>query len=700
MNLMKSAGRCLILARRYTRQITYGLMLILAIWLTMFAVSTWDYRETVREIKQTNDQLVWSYEERVRRSLHAVEELIALVKAEYERAGVTPAVETIIQRARIYPLILQVMILDAGGDIVTSVEPGEVATNFRDRNYFKVHIITDMQKTFISEPIIGRNTGKQATVLSRRLNGPDGRFGGVVAVVLEPSFFSGAYQTMALQQSRIVRIVGQDGIIRESFGGGDSVVGEKMLQSDLFEKYVPHNAIGSYFTEGHRFGSARFFSYRSMPDYPLVLQVGIEAERALAEYSNRRDIYFGAAILGSLLILLVTGVSVMKTYQQQLVTKALNKNKLLYEKNRRQDALIAKRIQQAQLSRPQSSEYVKVHAAHYCCAEISGELYHIQWLNEGSLLRGYLVDVPGHGLTTALYASSLNVLLHEAMEMDAPLAEQVRFLNQQVCRHFEPGHFAAAIAFEVDLQLQELRYVGAGITNFWAVASQERGVVEAPGMYLGIDEEYSYCLQTLPLAMGDSIRFLTEGARNLLLRQMSDSAITCSQIEELLALEAKRRQLQDDATVLCIDILSLPQTMLSDHWPKVLNLRGYEDYRRMKGLVASILAEVTGLPHSMHEVAVNEAIANALECRDGIGRSQKARIKINCFRNRLVVRVKTSRIGFAGNAILRRLRANPEAMFAFGEDASMGRGIPMMLTMSDKMVYNGEGTEVLLSWKL
>ena len=33
-------------------------------------------------------------------------------------------------------------------------------------------------------------------------------------------------------------------------------------------------------------------------------------------------------------------------------------------------------------------------------------------------------------------------------------------------------------------------------------------------------------------------------------------------------------------------------------------------------------------------------------------------------------------------------------------DASMGRGIPMMLAMSDRMTYNSEGTELLLAWKL
>ena len=45
-------------------------------------------------------------------------------------------------------------------------------------------------------------------------------------------------------------------------------------------------------------------------------------------------------------------------------------------------------------------------------------------------------------------------------------------------------------------------------------------------------------------------------------------------------------------------------------------------------------------------------------------------------------------------------RSHPEELFDFGEDAAMGRGIPIMLSTTDRMCYNSEGTEVLLAWRL
>ena len=174
----------------------------------------------------------------------------------------------------------------------------------------------------------------------------------------------------------------------------------------------------------------------------------------------------------------------------------------------------------------------------------------------------------------------------------------------------------------------------------------------------------------------------------------------CRKLRISLSEVAKSEELSDDATAVCIRVKALPHSLLSERWPKQLTLNGLNDYRRLKGEVAKLLAEATGLVHSMQEVAVNEAIANALECRDGQARSQKARLKFSRAGKWLIVRVKTSRIGFAGNAMLRRLRANPDSLFSFGEDAGMGRGIPIMLSTTDRMTYNSEGTEVLLAWKL
>jgi len=365
------------------------------------------------------------------------------------------------------------------------------------------------------------------------------------------------------------------------------------------------------------------------------------------------------------------------------------------------DAQMATRVQNAMISLPRPSEYLDVAAIYKPFSYVGGDLYFLDWRYGDSLLRGFLVDTTGHGLSTALHTASLHVLLREINEKDLPLSDAMRWLNRHAGDYFEEGIFAGALLFEIDLETRQLRWTCAGIPQIWIATKKQQGLLERPGMFLGIDEDETFDTHSMPITADDSFYFMSDGFSDRLGRRDDLPLGLYPDMVGLLRALSEGGELRDDATAICIKVRSLPQsTVRQDGWPRILRFNGYGDYQRFRGEVANILLEVTGVPHSFHEVAVNEALANALECRDGVPRQHRARLRFNKIGNRLIVRVKTSRIGFAGNSILRRLRSHPEEMFSFGEDASMGRGIPMMLAVSHKMMYNSEGTEVLLAWKL
>ena len=365
------------------------------------------------------------------------------------------------------------------------------------------------------------------------------------------------------------------------------------------------------------------------------------------------------------------------------------------------DARLAARVQNTLLALPAASEYLDVTSLCQPYGYVGGDLYFLDWRYDGKLLRGFLVDVTGHGLSTALHTASLHVLLREVNKPDLPLSKAISWLNRRAGEYFDEATFAATIGFEIDLELRQLRWVCAGIPNLWMATKTQQGPVACPGMCLGINESETFETHTLTIEVGDCFYFLTDGLSYLLEQRIQLPLDRYVEMVGLLRTLSESETRRDDATAVCIRVNSLPDSSgRTDGWPRIIRFNGYGDYQRLKGEVAKILAEVTGLPHSLQEVAVHEALANALECRDGMPRQHKARLRFNRVGNRLIVRVKTSRIGFAGNAILKRLRSQPEDMFSFGEDASMGRGIPMMLSMTDKMTYNSEGTEVLLSWRL
>jgi anti-sigma regulatory factor (Ser/Thr protein kinase) len=300
-----------------------------------------------------------------------------------------------------------------------------------------------------------------------------------------------------------------------------------------------------------------------------------------------------------------------------------------------------------------------------------------------------------------LHTAAIHVLLRELNELDYPLTDMMRWLNRRTSEYFEDGTFAGALVFEVDMETRQMRWACAGIPEVFVSTRDIKGVIAKPGMYLSIRDDETFEMHSLPFSVGDSFYFMTDGLSDIIQQNDDLPLERFPDMVTILKDLSESAGCRDDATAVCIHIKSLATSLNCENdWPCVLHFSSYGDYLRIKPELSRIIAVVIGTPHSFQEVAINEALANALECRDGIPRQHKVRIKLNRLGRWFIVRVRTSRMGFAGNAVLRRLRSHPEEAFEFVEDASMGRGIPIMLSLSQKMLYNSEGTEVLMAWRL
>ena len=373
---------------------------------------------------------------------------------------------------------------------------------------------------------------------------------------------------------------------------------------------------------------------------------------------------------------------------------------VIREQEIRRDVELASRMQKALLIEPPSSDYLQINTIYKPMGYIGGDIYFMDWGYKGNLLRGCLVEGNGHGISSALHTIFLHALLREVNELDLPLSESVCWMSRRM-EFFDTGVFAGALVFEFDLETRQLRWVCTGKPQAYAATKTRRGDLSGKVRNLGIAESETFETHLISIDAGDSFYFMTKG----LVEQLEEKQdLPLEQYPEMIGrfrALADSGVLKNDATAVCVHVKAMPRPLVrQDGWPQIFRFNGYADFSRFKGEVAKTMKEATGALHSIQEVAVHEALTNALECRDGVVRQQKACLRINKIGNRLIVRVKTSRIGFAGNAILRRLRSTPDKLFSFGEDASMGRGIPMMLSLSHKMAYNSEGTEVLLSWKL
>ena len=764
----------------------YGVLLVFAIWLATAAIVNQNYQQEIREIKRNNDQLTRSMEEHVRSSLIAADAKLLLMKSEYERAGVTPAVGTAMQSVLPNPLLLQSLILDAEGKVVRSTVQDALSASFADRSYFQLHRQEDGGKLYISPPLLGRIIEKNAIYLSRRLQAPGGGFGGVVALAVDPEYFSQFYRSMELQTGRLVRVVGEDGIVRASWNGRMNELGQNVAGGSLF-KALEKSRSGSYQSPGIHYGVDRFFSYRAMNDFPLIVQVGYETEFALAEYRERRNTFLWIAVFGSLLVVFFSIMEYRRQFARQQAEQALRDTERLNRtilqttddgywvvdatgrmadvneaycrmsgyrreeflglhihdvdadepneeteariarvlqngserfevRHRRKDGsvfdveitatlvagesplmvcfcrditerkqvqtalqtseqryralmmqgydavalidieklevveanpafermtgykfplekalhafelfadeqinilrylaevhtnrilppnlrkirtrsggirevertgtlidieersyqlttfrdvtqerikqrelnnelLLAAQVQRALLPEIPRSRLFDIAAVFKPKGFVSGDFYYLEWQESCQVLRGFLLDITGHGMATALQTAAVNVLLRELMDLPKPLdlSGQLAWLNRHIPRYVDESTFVAAIGFELDFAQYELRYAAAGINQF--LFNAER--ILAPGLYLGICEAEEYELSRIAIKTGDSICFLTDGISDIFDAANLWTEIHAENVCRLFHESEIAAQAKDDATAIGITI--------------------------------------------------------------------------------------------------------------------------------------------------
>jgi PAS domain S-box-containing protein len=184
---------------------------------------------------------------------------------------------------------------------------------------------------------------------------------------------------------------------------------------------------------------------------------------------------------------------------------------------------------------------------------ISGDLCDYKWV-KADVLFGYIIDVPGHSLFTALQASALKVLFRQVAARDISLTEKVTWVNDAAIRYFDADSFAAGIAFELDFRKKTLTYTGAGVYAFLGSIEQRQGEFKAPGSFIGVSPFGYFEEFVLPVQSGDSLYFLTDGLSEMLdsedKHHLRDYAGMVTHLERLATNETKK----DDASGLCIRI--------------------------------------------------------------------------------------------------------------------------------------------------
>jgi diguanylate cyclase (GGDEF)-like protein len=293
----------------------FGIIMIAACWIAVTFVMSIDRRKTLDGASQQADSLVRLFEENADQTLLGIDRTLLLLRQGYEGDPEHFDLRNWAERtALIGARTVQITIAGPDGFIrATTTDYKGPPLYLGDREHFLVHAAADTNTLFISKPMIGRASGKQTIQLSRRIRGPDGRFGGMIVASLNPDFIQQFYETVDIGAHGNIMLRNLDGVILAARGAEHLTVGTKIL-SPFLRDALAGAPIGHFWGEGATDSVRRLIGYRVSKTFPLMTTVSYAESDVFGNYRKNRNNYLFAATFITLLVLLaIAGCTLYKT---------------------------------------------------------------------------------------------------------------------------------------------------------------------------------------------------------------------------------------------------------------------------------------------------------------------------------------------------------------------------------------------------
>ncbi|MCJ2120046.1 sensor domain-containing diguanylate cyclase [Methylobacterium sp. J-001] len=176
------------------------------------------------------------------------------------------------------------LVFDENGDSIidASAVPARKINN-ADRPYFQAHKAQADLGLYIGEPMVSRLTGTRTLAFSRRINKPDGSFGGVVLGTLKLSYFTRLFSQIDLGRDGGINLYLRDGtrVMRHPYSEAD--IGVNIAGAPTFKGFLrQHN--GSFVETSARDGIERHYTFTRIGDLPLILNVALSTDEIEADW--------------------------------------------------------------------------------------------------------------------------------------------------------------------------------------------------------------------------------------------------------------------------------------------------------------------------------------------------------------------------------------------------------------------------------
>ncbi|CAG4918348.1 diguanylate cyclase domain-containing protein [Paraburkholderia gardini] len=277
-----------------------GVLVLAAVWIGVLTRLSTERVEVLQAAQSKADVLADALVQHTETTIHDVDVIALVVKLQFERDPASVNLKAL-QDAGFFTreTAAQVSIVDPAGRILQSTIPYAGGVYITDRQHFAVHRTPDVPGLYISKPVLGRVSGKWTIQLTRRLETKNGNFAGVVVVSEDRRYLTrGFTDVAALGENGSAAVFLQDGSKLSDDGVEEEATGKQAKSRDSRE---PTRKLVDQIT-----------AQRTVPGYPLHVEVSLRRSDSLTAFNNMKSVYLtSTALLSFFFAMFVIAISVL-----------------------------------------------------------------------------------------------------------------------------------------------------------------------------------------------------------------------------------------------------------------------------------------------------------------------------------------------------------------------------------------------------
>jgi len=364
-----------------------------------------DRERTFRDVQRDVSNITSLLVEQTAGGLEAVD----LVLRDVQRMGTSAQIAA--RAARLHdelaylPQVAAILVFDEQGRIVARTNEAPAIVDRRERPFVDVHKKTRNLGLFVSDPYLGGPGNRSwRFAISRRLDGPGGTFGGVVAALVEVASYERLYGTIELGEGGFIGLFSADGNIITRVPDPHHVKGTKLspAASDaLLEKVRRDGRLdGRVISEVLK--EPVLVSIAAVRGFPLYVASGKSEREALEAWREETRFTAERTLLTSIAMLALIGLAAWGLNRRE---------RALEEREKRFRAMIERSGDAVVLNNPRAGGIFYVSPAFeritgYSLADVRGrhviDYVHPEQRANGLAKRAELLNRPGHTLTSEL----------------------------------------------------------------------------------------------------------------------------------------------------------------------------------------------------------------------------------------------------------------------------------------------------------